>query len=178
MNDGSTSDSSEEGGSNFPPVPGSFGPKSKNGSASSGSPASGKKGSPSGAADSTAASDLLTPDSDSGDGSSGGSPPGQIQMGGPGATIRLGNQGKRKESDKEDPDAGRRLAEEDAKTGGSRGRTPHLWCRTESQDRTRQSLPAGYRTTRSARTAGDCEARLRARLAPSHCCPWPRMAPS
>jgi hypothetical protein len=134
-NDGSASDSSGEGGSSVPPAPGSSGLKSKTGSASSGSPTSGEKGSASGAADSTAASDLLTSGSDSGDASPGGSPPGQLQMGGPGATLRLGSQGKRKESDKEDPDAGRRLAEEDAKTGGPRGRAmgPRLWGRARAR---------------------------------------------
>jgi hypothetical protein len=54
-------------------------------------------------------------------------------MGGPGASIRLGSKTNRKTSDKpdDDSDSGPRLGDDDAKTGGGKGRArgPRLWGR-------------------------------------------------
>ncbi|MGE5192202.1 MAG: hypothetical protein ACM3U2_06825 [Deltaproteobacteria bacterium] len=102
--------------------------KSKTGSAASGSATSGENGSDSGAAAATSTGDSSITTPDSGDGSSGGSP-GQVQIGNPGARIRLNSQPERKASG--DPADGPRLGQDDAKTGGSRGRAmgPRLWGR-------------------------------------------------
>ena len=63
---------------------------------------------------------------------SGGSP---LQMGGPGANIRLGSKSKRPSSAKDDDsDSGPRLGDDEGKTGGGKGRRgPRLWGRAKSK---------------------------------------------
>ncbi len=70
----------------------------------------------------------------SGSDGSGGSP---LQMGGPGANIRLGSKTKRQSTDKpdDDSDSGPRLGGDEGKTGGGKGRVlgPRLWGRARSK---------------------------------------------
>ncbi len=100
------------------------GAPNSNGSSSSGAPSSSADAagnSPDGA---------TGPDSLSGSSASGGSPPGNVQMGGPGMNFRLGGAKNQSSSAKDDdPNAGPRVPDDDAKGGGKRGRSnrPRLW---------------------------------------------------
>jgi len=114
--------SNGSGGATSSGTRGSAARGSKTGSSSTGAPSSS-------AAD-PAAGDASDSDSASGNSSSGGSPLSPGQMGGPGAAIRLGLPGSRKSSTKDDdPDAGPRIADDDAKASGAKGRAngPRLW---------------------------------------------------
>jgi hypothetical protein len=104
------------------------------GSNTSGSSTSSRTGAPAGqaGADDSESGDAGMTGVDLGASGSDGGPSSPIQMGGPGANIRLGSKTKRSSSTKDDDsDSGPRLSDPDAKKGGGTGRArgPRLWGR-------------------------------------------------